>query len=408
MKVVSLLPDFGWPAFQGAARALYAMVVEQHIDAITIDLRAVQRAFPNGVVPLVVLLNQYRKNLGVHFGAMLPDSTDVARIFDTQNWAAHLFPDHGFPLTNRPSALHRFSETTVNELINGHIRDALGQASYAQGVLQAFEWALNEIAGNALVHSGAPEAWMEVVVQRSARRMAIVVADGGLGIPETIRHAFPDKAPRDEDAIALALQEGITSKPDFGQGKGLTGTLAIVKANDGGRLSVHSAGGVVEWRDARLSIRPEFPPFQGTMVDIQLSIEQPIDIETALWGQGPVFPFNEALFGRETPLGVMRFVLAREASGFGNRLTGQQVRLKIENLLTSAPDHVLEVDFAGVELIASSFADEVFGKLALSLGFVGFSSRLRLIRLNKFCRGIIDDVVKSRIVQAHGNGAHGK
>lgn len=91
--------------------------------------------------------------------------------------------------------------------------------------------------------------------------------------------------------------------------------------------------------------------------------------------------------------------LSDEASAFGNRPTGLKIRHKIENLLVAAPDDMLEIDFAGVELIASSFADEVFGKLAVTLGFVGFGSRIRLININKFCRGIIDDVVQSRIVQ---------
>jgi hypothetical protein len=67
----------------------------------------------------------------------------------------------------------------------------------------------------------------------------------------------------------------------------------------------------------------------------------------------------------------------------------------------TAPGDVLEIDFENVELIASSFADEVFGKLALSLGFVGFGSRIRLVNINKFCRGIIDNVVQSRIIQSH-------
>ncbi len=407
MTVLAALPDFGWAGFQAAHKALHAMIDVQGLNSVVVDLSAVQRAFPNGVVPLIIVLDHYRKERGASFDAVMPQQESVRRIFESNNWAAHLFPTHGFPVTDRANALHKFDEETVNELINGHIRDVLGQAHYAEGVLQSFEWALNEIAGNALVHSEVAQGWMEVVLHKTSRRMAIVVADGGLGIPETIRRAFPDKAARDEDAIALALQEGITSKPDFGQGKGLTGTLAIVKRNEGGRVSIHSRSGLVEWSAGKLSIRGDFPPFRGTLVDIQLNTERAIDIETALWGHGPVFPFNDSLFGKDTPAGVLRFFLTKEASGFGNRLTGQQVRLKIENLLTAAPGDVLEIDFGGVDLIASSFADEVFGKLALSLGFVGFATRVRLINLNKFCRGIIDDVVKSRIVQSHGNGPHG-
>ena len=105
--------------------------------------------------------------------------------------------------------------------------------------------------------------------------------------------------------------------------------------------------------------------------------------------------------------GHIRLKLADQASAFGNRVTGQKIRAVIENLLATAPGDVLEIDFASVDLLASSFADEVFGKLAVSLGIVGFSSRLRFVGLNKFCQGIIDDVVQSRIVQTRGGNGNG-
>ena len=106
-----------------------------------------------------------------------------------------------------------------------------------------------------------------------------------------------------------------------------------------------------------------------------------------------------------TTLHVAHFKLVNQASAFGNRITGQKIRQTIESLLAVAPDDVVEVDFTGVELMASSFADEVFGKLAVSLGFIGFSSRLRFTALNKFCQRIIDNVVQSRIIQSRiGSG----
>ena len=400
-------PDFGWPTFQWVQRRLFAEIDIAGSKLIHLDLSSVGRAYPNGVIPLIVLVEQYRQQKHIKFELTLPSNERCQRTFIDSNWAGYLAPAPAHPVGARPNALHRFTDdTALNDLINSQIRQILGTASYAPGVLQSFEWALNEVAGNVLVHSEQSTGWIQVLVHPSTHHMAIVVADGGVGIPEPIRKAFPAAGlTRDEDAISYALREGITSKPEFGQGKGLTGTLEIVKINAGGRMSVHSRSGLVEWNDDRLAIKGDFPPFPGTMVDIQLNINQPIDIETALWGAAPGYPFNEALFGRDAPAGMMRLKLAEQASGFGNRVTGQKIRHTIENLLAAAPGDVLEIDFSGVELMASSFADEVFGKLAVSLGFVGFSSRLRFTALNKFCQGIIDDVVQSRIVQSRsGNG----
>jgi hypothetical protein len=59
----------------------------------------------------------------------------------------------------------------------------------------------------------------------------------------------------------------------------------------------------------------------------------------------------------------------------------------------------LEVDFLDVDLIASSFADEIFGKLAVSLGIINFSRCLRFLNLNNFCHSVIDDVVQARMAQ---------
>lgn len=392
---------FDWQAFQKLQSILFNLVEKQGHRDIRLDFSNLKLAFPNGFVPLIVLAERYRQLSAVNFEVMLPRDDLCRRYIVDSNYAACLCPDTGHPVTDKPNALHRFSDdTSLNELIDSQIHQVLERATYAQGVLQSFEWMLNEVAGNVLVHAGVDHGWMQVVVHPNTQHMAIVVADGGVGIPTAIREAFPSQV-MDEDAIAYALKEGITSRPDFGQGKGLTGTLQIVKINQGGRLSIHSQKGRVEWKNDRLDIKGDFPPFPGTFVDIQLNTAVPIEIERALWGDVPAYPFNDALYGKDTVVGVMRMKLADEAVGFGNRLTGLRIRNKIENLLTAAPNDVLELDFTGVDLMASSFADEVFGKLALMLGFVGFGSRIRFVNINRFCRGILDDVVQSRIIQSH-------
>ncbi|MBY0578993.1 MAG: DUF4325 domain-containing protein [Burkholderiales bacterium] len=402
---IVMTDDFNWHSFQGVQKRLFHVAIKQGYQDIKLDFSNVKRAFPNGFVPLIVLSEQLRKQ-GIEIETVLPDDDACRHNIIESNYAAYLSPQSGHPLSSKPNALHQFSDdSSLNDLINSQVHQILERATYAEGVLQSFEWALNEIAGNVLVHAGVEHGWMQIVVHPATHHMAIAVADGGVGIPETIRKAFPE-IQSDEDAIAHALKEGITSRPDFGQGKGLTGTLQIVKINAGGRLSIHSQKGRVEWLNDRLEIKGDFPPFPGTFVDIQLNTAESIEIEKALWGNFPGHPFNESLYGKDTPAGLMRMALASEATGFGNRLTGLKIRNKIENLLISAPNDILEIDFSGVELIASSFADEVFGKLALTLGFVGFGSKIRLIHINKFCRSIIDDVVQSRIVQSRVSNGH--
>lgn len=395
-----------WAEFQTIQKWLHRTVEEQGFSDATIDLADLRQAYPNGAVPLIVLLDQYRQTQGVDFDIVPPSDPLCLRTMTEQNYLGYLAAGKSHAaVSGRPNALHQFTgDSQLNDLIDQQIHQVLERAVYAEGVLQSFEWALNEVAGNVLVHAGVDVGWLQVIVHPNSRHMAIAVADGGLGIPANIRSAYKEfSGKRDEDAIAFALQEGITSRPDFGQGKGLTGTLEIAKSNLGGRIAIHSQKGKVEWLDGRLRIAGDFPPFTGTFVDIQLDTSQPIAIEKALWGKGPAFPFNENFYGQDTRVGEMKFLLSEEASSFGNRPTAVKIRNKVENLLVSAPNDVLVIDFQNIDLIASSFADELFGKLVIALGFVGFLSRIRIVNINKFCRGIIDDVVQSRIVQSRSN-----
>lgn len=109
------------------------------------------------------------------------------------------------------------------------------------------------------------------------------------------------------------------------------------------------------------------------------------------------------IYGGDAPVGIMQMRLKDEATAFGNRITGKRIRTKIANLLRADKASILEIDFEDVELVASSFADEVFGKLASEWGIVNFSRQIRLLNLNNFCHSVIDDVVRTRMAQTVAN-----
>lgn len=400
-RTAFLKGDLHWHGFQHIQKILHGRFEKQGFDDVELCLD-LSNAYPNGVVPLVILLDAYRRQ-GKEIEVSLVGDAGMAGLFERNNWLHCLDPvRYETPKNAPPSALFPFaSDSELNDLVNREVDSVLGRLQFAEGVAQAFEWTLNEVAGNALVHSGVNSGFLQVVAMPQTRHLAIVVADGGRGIPETIRSAYPGFQ-ADEAAIEHALQKGVTSRPDFGQGKGLTGALEIVKENRCGRMEIHSGKGRVSWVDGRFSIKPDFPPVPGTVVDIQLDTSHPIDISQALWGHRPV-SFTETLYGADTPIGVMKIELQSEATSFGNRVTAERIRTKIENLLRSDTGSVLEVDFSGVDLLASSFADEIFGKLAVGLGIINFSRRLRFLNLNNFCHGVIDDVVQARMAQQAGN-----
>jgi hypothetical protein len=61
------------------------------------------------------------------------------------------------------------------------------------------------------------------------------------------------------------------------------------------------------------------------------------------------------------------------------------------------------IDFEGIPLISSSFADEVFGKLFAEVGPLGFMQKFEFLNLSQTVRQLIDKAIAQRIATTHGN-----
>lgn len=102
----------------------------------------------------------------------------------------------------------------------------------------------------------------------------------------------------------------------------------------------------------------------------------------------------------ETDTGdAMVLKLRDESTGFGSRPAGRQLRTKCENLLNAEPAKPLVLDWTGVPLVSSSFADELVGKLFASLGPLGFSVRVRNLGMDATVRGLVDKAIMQRAAQ---------
>ncbi len=52
-----------------------------------------------------------------------------------------------------------------------------------------------------------------------------------------------------------------------------------------------------------------------------------------------------------------------------------------------------------ISILASSFADELFGKLFVELGPIDYSSIIRLVGVNPLCKGIINQAIRERVTE---------
>src|SRR5439155_14870519 len=91
--------------------------------------------------------------------------------------------------------------------------------------------------------------------------------------------------------------------------------------------------------------------------------------------------------------------MSAESPGFGNREAGKQIRTKLLNLLATDTLKAILVDWAGIPLISSSFADEAIGKLFIVLGPLEFGVRVRNINMESLVRGLIDKAIMQRAAQ---------
>jgi len=80
-----------------------------------------------------------------------------------------------------------------------------------------------------------------------------------------------------------------------------------------------------------------------------------------------------------------------------DREGGRIVKEQILNLLPKAtPENRVVFDFAEVDMVTNSFADEVFGKLIRDVGFPQFKAVTTFRNANSFVTAVIRSAIYSR------------
>lgn len=376
-------------------------VVRAGIDrgerSFVVNLSDVPFFYPDGMAPLVATILALR-NRGCEFDVESPDDKDLSGYWATVGWSQAL-AGQGPPSPRSGSYLpltwfRDYEE--ANDLISASLNILARSAQFPAGVLQAFEWSLNELTDNVLVHARVDQGWMQLTNYPDAQKVELVVVDTGIGILESLREGYSDLA-SDQSAVELAVQKGATRNREVGQGNGLSGVVKItVEAN--GWANLHSGEGRVLIRSGELS-EQRGPYHSGTLVSVTLPTHDPIDLSRALWGHVPTPAFE---LGYLEEAGI-EFRLVEEATNFGNRQTGQSLRNKLANLMNMFPGEAIAIDFDGVEIVSASFADEFIAKLVADMGSVRFFGRVRLRNMNEFISDTLDRVIEQRLGVSGGN-----
>lgn len=131
--------------------------------------------------------------------------------------------------------------------------------------LAAVQYCISELIRNVLEHSGSLEGAFACGQRytNEPQRVALAVADCGLGIAATLASSYPEAAIDNKVALQLAMQFGVTGAQKSGMyvsatdnaGAGLFFTRAIAKAT-GGYFVLLSGDGAFRGRRLRKNERP--------------------------------------------------------------------------------------------------------------------------------------------------------
>jgi hypothetical protein len=396
--------DFGLQDVRKVFAALHdAVTIRGHQD-ITLDFTACSLAFSGAMLPICAQVMMLREK-GIDFDIVLPEYDRTYRLFLNTGWAHLLSPEQYGP-TDRsrfdrqfPAAqykTHDEQEVLLNELLDKLLAVV---PNFNRAAFAAVEWALNEISDNVLNHSQSPIGGLLQLSVFDARRHRVefTVADAGLGVPRTLR-AAKHEIKTDTDALLASVKSGVTRNSVDFQGNGLYGTHEICRAG-GGKFSINAGNGVLFTTAQTTTSRNEPVPFCGTTVDALIDFSEPSLLERSLAIDGSIHrpvDYIELRYEQDD-LKFVPFKLLDQAPSFRSRPAGRPARTKLSNLVVACAGQTILVDFSGVTVVSSSFADEVFGKLFLELGPMRFMQSIRMVNVAPTVQALIDRAITQRM-----------
>lgn len=383
---------------------IHNIVDKLSYQEVVLDLENCTSAFQNSMLSVCAQVMAYRKG-GIEIRLIPPSDKKVYNLFHNTNWGYFLDP-HQFD----PSAFKGYTKIPATQYQDPHEQQSavnrivnvmLGAVpELERSDFSAFEWSLNELTDNVLVHS---ESSIGGLVQVSTfakfhKRVQFVVADAGIGIPASLRGGHPEIS-SDLDALDKAIREGVTRDPSIGQGNGMFGSYQICSKSKGGFLIDSGYARLKYDSHTGLSIENQSIPYGGTLIVATIDFSDPKLLEEALCFKGKKHrPVDYVETNYETnATGDIFFKLKDESSSFGSRVSGKPIQIKLLNLLKMSSHGAIRIDFEGVPLLSSSFADEVFGKIFLSIGPVQFMQRIKLFNMMGTAEGLINKAIEQRM-----------
>lgn len=374
---------------------VHQLVEKQGYQEIFVDCEHVGRAFPNILVPIAGIVDYYKEK-GIHF-----KFENLTPFLNKSHFYAPLdvSENENILAGNILNLVWRYqSDSDTNTLSKEILRSISQEVLCEEGVIDALLWCMNEIMDNVIVHSNSNAGFVMAQIHKRTKHIAFCVYDHGQGIFNSLKDS-PHAPKTPLEAIQMAIQERVTRDKKVGQGNGMWGLSEIVK-NNAGRLTIISSSGLYMRSNGDVKTNDHLtylsPSNGACLVDFQLNYSRKISLTEALKGHKPVNYRTESF---EDDSGAVTFRLADAKSGTGTRESGKRIRTDLINMFNDTKQGIV-IDFDGLSVISSSFADELLGKMLVHFGFMGFNQIVRLKNLNQTVQSIVERSVAQRMAEA--------
>ena len=382
---------------------LYQAVHHLGYSDLILDFSRCNRAAEAAMLPLLPIVAKMREVDGIDFSLIEPVDETLRRLFANTNWSHHLDPGN-YDQTNYEGQhlpAHRYGEgDSWGDIFERILSIVLRELSVDRTSVAAVEWSLGEIMDNVVSHAESPVGgFVQATTFRESNRVEFIVADAGIGIPKSMNIVHH------EDALMQAIAEGATRDQSRNAGNGLFGSYRMAALSAKGQFEINSGHGHL-YHDRNVdSVKSKDRRrlYAGTAVRCGIGLDNPNLLKDALEFRGEVYhPTYDVVERRfENDTGEIVFSVKSEARGdIGSRHGGRRIRQVIENLLRDQA--TVSIDFNGVGVISSSFADEVFGRLFVSLGPRGFMRRIEIVNASPTVEGLIDRAILQRTKLGNG------
>lgn len=287
------------------------------------------------------------------------------------------------------------------KLVTAFVKTIRSDALLEKGIISSIEWCINEVMDNVLQHSISGIGYVMGQIHKENKRISICVADLGVGIYESLKSSR--HCPRTAiDGLTLALQEKITRDENIGQGNGMWGLGKIV-AENGGRLEIQSNSAKLLYEEGETKTQ-EISRFNVgrynniTYVDFQMDYSNQTDVAKALNGYEPLDIWLDEHDSEVDE--KYHFLLQNDCVGTGTRIAAQKFKNQIFNALKEKRKKVV-LDFEGISVVSSSFADELIGKIVAEKGFIYFSCYFEIKNISPFNASVVNRSVEQRMAQKY-------